>query len=161
MKFVLLFVVFAACSATPDAAPRTVPALPTRSGLVPMEVEGHTVFVALAADEASRGRGLADRTTLAADEGMLFVYPAAGQRSFWMLGCRIALDIAFLDDQGGVLNVVTLPAPAPGLSSAQLPLAASLKPARFVLELPAGTFARWGLDAGARCILPALPESVR
>ena len=121
-----------------------------------MRVEDHLVHVLVASDEASRGRGLAGHSVLAADEGMLFVYPEAAPRSFWMQGCLLALDIVFLDAQARVLNVVTLPPPAVGTTAEKLPTARSVMPARYVLELPAGTFARLGLGAGAHCTLPTL-----
>ncbi len=109
--------------------------------------------VRIARTPAERRQGLMGVTRLAADEGMLFVYATAGLRSIWMKGCAVALDVAFLDDDARVLEVATLRPPTE--TGGDVEAVRSARPARYVLEMPAGFFARHGLGEGTRVALPA------
>ena len=82
-----------------------------------------------------RSRGLLGRTGY--EGAMLFPHT----RSVHTLGMRFALDVAFLDRDLVVLDVVCLP-----------PMRAALprRRARYVLEAPAGSFERWALAVGQR-----------
>lgn len=105
---------------------------------------------------ADRRRGLGGVRHLGADEGMLFVYPDLDRRQFWMRGCLIALDIAFLGADGSVLLLETLPPP-----SGETGRAASTRsspPSAFVLEVEAGFFERNGLGVGTVVHIPAVVE---
>lgn len=117
-----------------------------------IEINGETFRFEIAADDASRTRGLGGRTSLASDEGMLFIFPDAQMRSFWMYDCLIPIDIAYLDPLGTVTAVYTMPFEPPrgenesdGEYTARLPRYSSRFPAQFVLEFPAGTIERIGL----------------
>lgn len=112
-----------------------------------------TLTVRIAATPASRRRGLQGVHALGASEGMLFVYRDDAPRRYWMRGCRLALDIAFLDAHGTVLQVDTLQPPrAAGEEPARTRRS---PPARYALETQAGFFARYGLGVGSRVHLPA------
>lgn len=122
-----------------------------------VEVGGETFTFEIAADDASRTRGLGGRTSLAADEGMLFIFPDAQMRSFWMYDCLIPIDIAYLDPLGTVTAVYTMPFEPPRAENeseadyaARLPRYPSRFPAQFVLEFPAGTIDRIGLAPMSR-----------
>ena len=47
----------------------------TRPGKHPVTIAGHKVWCMIAADNASRQRGLMYRSSLPDDEGMLFIFP--------------------------------------------------------------------------------------
>ena len=53
--------------------------------------------VELATSAAERQRGLMHRPSLAADRGMLLVYPRDGEHAIWMKNMRIALRVYWLD----------------------------------------------------------------
>ena len=117
----------------------------------------------------TRERGLMDRDELGFDGGMLFVFPVAEERVFWMCRTRIDLDIVFLDAAGVVVDIQTMPAELPCKPGetetdyeARLPRYASKAPAQFAIELQAGTAAAAGLREGDRIALdiPALNRLV-
>jgi uncharacterized membrane protein (UPF0127 family) len=110
--------------------------------------------VEVAADDVSRQRGLGGRPSLAPDSGMLFVYPRAQHRMFWMKNCLIGLDIAFVDETGRIANVATL-GPGAGLPDIELPRADSAGPVRYVVEAEAGWLARHGIAPGDEVDLSA------
>ncbi|MEK6849747.1 MAG: DUF192 domain-containing protein [Nanoarchaeota archaeon] len=71
-------------------------------------------------------------------EGMLFVFPDTAQRAFWMKNVTIPLDIIFVDETKTVNEIKENLPPCERDPCAVYP---SLKPARYVVEVPAG-FAR-------------------
>ncbi len=94
-------------------------------------------------------RGLMGRHTLAADAGMLFLFPRERPRTFWMKDCFIALDMLFADREGRVVHVQHDAPPCPSVAL-QCPTYPSEAPAAVVLELPAGTAAAHHLGVGSR-----------
>jgi len=100
---------------------------------------GETVVrVEVAASPGARARGLSGHAPLAADEGMIFIFPEAGWPSFWMKGMRFPLDIIWINDNRVVEVTADVPTPS---GSGSLPLYAPKEPADKALEVPAG-FAR-------------------
>ena len=152
--------VAAGCSSVPRAP---------EAGFVPAAIQSVNVGGVPVRAEIShrvwqRSQGLMERTALAEEEGMLFVYPREDFRSFWMMNTLIGLDIAFFDGAGRFLNVVSMdPYPDPTVDSGGR--ARSDGQARFVLEVRKGWFRRKGLvdDAGRPTRDPwlDLPEAVR
>lgn len=126
---------FSACAAAP-IAPRTDASV---------TLHGHRFNVELATTPAEQEQGLMDRTTLAPDHGMLFVFPDAQPRTFWMKNTLIPLDILFFD---AARRLVAIQADAQPCRTDPCPLYPSAVPARYVLELNAGTAARLGIRMG-------------
>jgi len=127
----------------------------------PIAVNGIKARVRLARTRSDHYGGLSGVKRLGPDEGMLFKYAEKELRRFWMKGCRVALDIAFLDDQLKILEVVTLPAPTARTTDVDMPRAVSPVPVRWVLEMPAGFFRRHGLTRGAVVSVPPGVRSAR
>ncbi len=106
-------------------------ALPTEQ----IELAHHRFTVEIADTDAARERGLMFRTHMAADHGMLFLFPSAAPRMFWMKNTLIPLDILFFDAQRQLINVS---ADTPPCKRNPCPVYASAAPAQYVLELNAG-----------------------
>ena len=106
---------------------------------------GHHFSVEIAATPAEQAHGLMDRTSMPADHGMLFVFPQAQPLTFWMKDTLIPLDMLFFDEAH---RLVTVRADVPPCQSDPCPTYASTAPARYVLELNAGTAAKLDLHKG-------------
>lgn len=122
-------------------------------------IKGHEFHLELSADDATRTRGLMDRTEIANDGGMLFVFPDSAPRSFWMKNCVVDMDIIFLDPFGRITAtdrmVVQLPqAPAESMVEYEQRMheAASVSqlPAQYVIELQSGWLDRLDLRVDDR-----------
>lgn len=118
----------------------------------------------LAADPATRERGLSGRSAIEPRGGMLFVFPDDAPRTFWMRDCKVDIDVAFLDRGGRVVAAHRMraePPRQPHESEAQylsrLRHYASRAPARFAVELRAGTLAQLGLGVGSRVDVTGIP----
>ncbi|MGA9855407.1 MAG: DUF192 domain-containing protein [Gammaproteobacteria bacterium] len=106
---------------------------------------GHRIGVEIASTDAAREHGLMNRTHLASGHGMLFVYPNAQLRYFWMKDTLISLDILFFDAQRRLINES---ADTPPCKADPCPTYASTAPAQYVLELNAGAVKRLGIKTG-------------
>jgi uncharacterized membrane protein (UPF0127 family) len=100
-------------------------------------------------------RGLMGVTELPADGGMLFRLDEwRDGDGFWMSGCVMPLDLAFLDSRGTVLARFTMPVEpmlaGEGLSEywERLPRYRSPGKPAYAIEVRAGTWERLGVEAG-------------
>lgn len=116
--------------------------------LVPLTVttpagDVHAFEVEVADTPEERGRGLMHRDELAADRGMLFVFPRRERIAMWMRNTRIPLDMLFIDHDGQVLQIHERAVP---YSEETI---ASRRRVRYVLELVGGSAERLGIGEGA------------
>jgi uncharacterized membrane protein (UPF0127 family) len=99
--------------------------------------------VQLATTSEQHATGLMFRTEMPQHEGMLFIFERPTQQCFWMKNTLIPLAVAFVADDGTIVNIAEMKAQA-------LTSHCSEKPVRYVLEMNTGWFAKKGLKAGNR-----------
>lgn len=157
MRAVLLCfgLLVAACSTQvaekPAAAATSATARHPVSGLevIPLTVtpaggQPHALKVEMARSASEQAQGLMFRTTMGADEGMLFPYDPPQTVSFWMKNTVLSLDIIFIGADHKVINVAARATP---YSEASIP---ARGPAAAVLELNAGRAQQLGIVPGTR-----------
>jgi uncharacterized membrane protein (UPF0127 family) len=111
-------------------------------------LDNTTIAAEVADTEAAREHGLSGRDNLAAGSGMLFVFPSDDQAGIWMKDMKFSIDVVWLDASGTVITVV------PDLAPETYPKAFfPARPARYVLELPAGSAAEHGIAEGSMVVL--------
>lgn len=108
-------------------------------------LNGERFTVELAETQQKQALGLMFRDSLPEDHGMLFIFPAAGMRSFWMKNTRIPLDIMYFDEE---LKLVSVAENAQPCRTRRCPAYPSEGPAKYVLELNAGKAAELGVRPG-------------
>jgi hypothetical protein len=114
--------------------PQKLPAIQLNAGFRVIQVE-----VAQTSDE--RATGLMFRQSMGANEGMLFAFEDAGTQCFWMKNTLLPLTVAFVADDGTIVNLDDM---KPQTEDSHC----SAKPVRFVLEMNKGWFAKMGLKPG-------------
>ena len=104
---------------------------------------GRTVsFVVEIADTPSkREMGLQYRRDLAADRGMIFLFPAESQQSFWMKNTPLPLDMIFINRERKIVGIVEQTVPF------SLDPRSVTAPSQFVLEINGGLAKRHGRHA--------------
>jgi uncharacterized membrane protein (UPF0127 family) len=114
--------------------------------------------VELANSPAEQAHGLMGRDHMAAGHGMLFVFRDSAPRTFWMKDTLIPLDMLFFDAGG---RLVAIQADAKPCQADPCKLYPSGVPARYVLELNAGTAARLGVRKGDVITFSGVPSGTQ
>jgi uncharacterized protein len=118
------------------AQTNAMPTIQLRAGM-------HLIQAEVAATDADRQRGLMFREKLGPQQGMVFLFDLRAVHCMWMKNTLIPLSVAFLDDDGVILNIEDM---QPQTEKSHC----AAKPARFALEMNQGWFKQRGIRAGAR-----------
>ena len=143
--------VLASCNAQDRAAPEPQPSS-THDGiafefgraLIDTEQGSVIVRVEIAENEDQHRRGLAQRSSLPDDSGMFFVFFAEGRESLATEGPLIPLSTAFIDRDGEIVSIQDGERCASDRCETDPPGAAYSA----ALQVPRGSFERWGVDGG-------------
>ncbi|HET6829618.1 MAG TPA: DUF192 domain-containing protein [Ramlibacter sp.] len=103
----------------------------------------HQIEAQLAQTHEQRMTGLMHRQDMPQHEGMLFVFEQPAMQCFWMKNTLLPLSIAFVADDGTIVNIDEM---APQTLDSHC----SARPVRYVLEMNRGWFSKRGIKAGAR-----------
>lgn len=107
----------------------------------------HQIDAQVAATPDQRMTGLMHRKEMPQHEGMLFVFETPSQQCFWMKNTLLPLAIAFVADDGTIVNIEEM-------KPQTLDSHCSHRPVRYVLEMNQGWFAKKGVKAGAKLAGP-------
>ena len=133
----LLFVLAAVSLLAPISRADAQAAMPVTelgAGMYRIEAE-------VAATQEHRMVGLMQRRSMAPNHGMLFVFTEAQRHCMWMKNTLLPLSVAFLDEEGRILNVEDMQPQTEDNHCAA-------KPARFALEMNLGWFRQKGVKPG-------------
>ena len=106
-----------------------------------------TITVEIAESENQLERGLMFRKKLAANAGMLFIFPDEQPRSFWMKNTLIDLSIGYFDRQKKLVDIQEMTATST-LMQLNLPFYPSKGPAMYALEMNKGWFKKNKIEIG-------------
>ena len=123
-------------SASAQDAPQKLPSIKLSAGM-------HVIQAELAQTPDERSTGLMFRRAMGTNDGMLFVFERAGEQCFWMKNTLLPLSIAFVADDGSVVNIESM-------KPQTLDSHCSSRPVRFVLEMNEGWFAKRGIKPGSK-----------
>jgi uncharacterized protein len=108
--------------AAPDVVPLTLPS-------------GKVLKVEVMVKDEDRAMGLMFRSSLPADQGMLFIFEQSDFHGIWMKNCKFPIDILWLDAQKAIVH---LEESVPPCKAEPCPVYQPLRKASFVVELNAG-----------------------
>jgi uncharacterized membrane protein (UPF0127 family) len=105
----------------------------------------------------SRTRGLQDRTSLPADEGMLFVFPTEDIFNFWMKDTSIALDMIWINEGHTIVDIKT---DVPPCTQEPCPIYVPSGKARYVLEVNANFAKTHELKVGDQVVINSISDRI-
>lgn len=111
--------------------------------LMELSVGMHRIEAEVAADQQNRMVGLMNRKAMAPQRGMLFVFPQQNTHCMWMRNTLIPLSVAFLDEDGIIINIENMQPQTEDNHCAKVP-------ARYALEMNLGWFAQRGIKPGTK-----------
>jgi uncharacterized membrane protein (UPF0127 family) len=121
----------------------------------PLKINGHSIRAEVANTEEGRRTGLMFRTSLAENQGMLFIYETEGRYAMWMKNTNVPLSVAFIDKNGAILNIEDM---EPQTEDSH----GSMGAAKFSLEMNQGWFKKRGIKRGDHVVgLERIPRSGR
>jgi len=120
-----------------------LPAYAQTLPVVQLSAGMHLIRAEVAADMATRSRGLMFRKSLAPNAGMVFVFDDASLHCMWMKNTYIPLSVAFVDESGVIINIEDM---APQTEDTHC----ARRPARYALEMDRGWFASRGIKPGTK-----------
>ncbi len=119
------------------------PPLPTKT----LSIGGNEWTVEVATTMMQRSCGLSGRGRLDENDGMLFVFNSPGTQNFWMKGMNFSLDMVWISDNT-VAGFAQNAAPQPGAALWSLKIYSSPSNVDKVLEVSAGTVAKYNIKVG-------------
>ena len=116
---------------------------PQQLPTVMLGITFHSIKAEVAMTPKQHEIGLMHRTSMGPNDGMIFVSERPGQQCFWMKNTLIPLSVAFIADDGTIVNLDEM-------KPETLEPHCSAKPVRYVLEMNTGWFSKRGLKAGIK-----------
>lgn len=111
------------------------------------------VALEIVESQADRNRGLMFRESLPWEQGMLFVFERPQQLSFWMRNTLIPLSIAYIAEDGTILDILDMDVEPEEVRDRPSRTYPSSGPALYALEVNQGWYAANGVQPGDRLLL--------
>lgn len=111
--------------------------------------------VEIADSPAKRELGLQYRPDLASDHGMIFLFPAQSEQTFWMKNTPIPLDMIFISRELKIVGIVEQATPF------SLDPRSVGAPSQYVLEINGGLAKRNGIRRGDSVSFEGIPSRGR
>jgi uncharacterized protein len=103
----------------------------------------HRIEAEVAASDQNRQVGLMNRKAMPQQRGMLFVFTQNNTHCMWMRNTLMPLSVAFIDDEGYIINIEDMQPQTEDNHCAR-------QPARYALEMNLGWFAQRGIKPGVK-----------
>jgi uncharacterized membrane protein (UPF0127 family) len=134
------------CGATlAQGQPAPLPVIKLTAGI-------HLIEAEVADNPARRAQGLMYRERMAVQHGMVFVFDEKGVQCMWMRNTLIALSVAFIAEDGSIVNIEDMKPRTEESHCAK-------RPVRYALEMNQGWFAARGIKPGFK--IGGLPAAGR
>ncbi len=133
-RSIMVSLLFAATLSVEAQQYTTMPVLELFAGM-------HRIEAEVAATPNSRASGLMQRKVMAMQHGMLFIFPVVARHCMWMRNTYLPLSVAFLDEQGSIINIEDM---QPQTDDSHC----AARPARYALEMNLDWFKNRSLETG-------------
>lgn len=120
-----------------DSSQTKVDVLPTGR----VKIDGVVFNVLVADTKPARIQGLSGRSSLGERQGMLFVFDENDQQGIWMKDMKFPIDIVWISENFRIVDIKRDATP-----ESYPEVFTNVRPARYVLELPAGSIDTFSLN---------------
>ena len=120
----------------------SLPIIELKTGIYRIQAE-------VASTQQARQVGLMNRTSMPTDSGMLFIFDQKATHCFWMSNTKIPLAIAFLTDDGKIVNIEEMQAETLNNHCPKVPV-------RYALEMNRQWFSQRAIGPGS--LIQGLPR---
>ncbi len=120
----------------------SLPIVELKTGIYRIQAE-------VASTQQARQIGLMNRTFMPTDSGMLFIFDQKATHCFWMSNTKIPLSIAFLADDGKIVNIEEMQAETLNNHCPKAPI-------RYALEMNRQWFSQRAIGLGS--VIQGLPR---
>ncbi len=124
-------------------------ALSSALPVIDLKIDKNIIKAEVASTQTSQQLGLMYRKSMPEQNGMLFVFEQKAGHCFWMKNTLLPLAIAFIDDDGKIVNIEEM---KPQSEDNHCPL----KPIRYALEMNANWFEKRQIKPGK--LVEGLPK---
>jgi uncharacterized membrane protein (UPF0127 family) len=141
LPFFLMLLFAAGCNDTDEK----------QDNITTLEIGDKTIQIEIAESPQEWELGLSYRDTLAQDHGILFVFPNERRRVFWMRGCNFDIDLAYIESNGTVSEIITMkkePLNTPPESLTTYPSQSTT--IKYALEMIGGWFEDHNIEVNAK-----------
>jgi len=124
-------------------------ASPTEFRVIQLSAGIHLIRAEVAMEPNERERGLMFRKAMGDNQGMVFLFDEPAVQCMWMRNTLIPLSVAFIGNDGRIINVEDMAAQTETNHCAA-------RPARYALEMNLGWFKKHGVAVGTA--ISGLPQ---
>lgn len=110
---------------------------------IPLNIGLYVIKAEVASTPAEREQGLMFREQMAPNEGMVFLFEGPASVCMWMKNTLIPLSVAFIDDDGKIVNIEDMQPQTTDSHCAK-------KQIRYALEMNRGWFKQKNIKAGSK-----------
>ncbi len=115
---------------------------PVKFRTIPLNIGLHVIKAEAAVTPAQREQGLMHREKMGPNEGMVFLFEEPMTVCMWMKNTLIPLSVAFIDEQGKIMNIADM-------QPHSLDSHCGNKPVKYALEMNQGWFKQKNIKPGA------------
>ena len=140
-----IFIGLVVLTANPSLAQNintNLPVIELKTGIYRIQAE-------VASSPQARQVGLMNRTSMPTDSGMLFIFDQKATHCFWMSNTKIPLAIAFIADDGKIVNIEEMQAETLNNHCPKAPI-------RYALEMNRQWFSQRAIGPGS--VIQGLPR---
>ena len=117
--------------------------------VIELKTSIYRIQAELASTQQARQVGLMNRTSMPTDSGMLFIFDQKATHCFWMSNTKIPLAIAFIADDGKIVNIEEMQAETLNNHCPKAPI-------RYALEMNRQWFSQRAIGPGS--VIQGLPR---
>jgi uncharacterized membrane protein (UPF0127 family) len=118
--------------------------------IIELKASIYRIQAEVASTQQARQVGLMNRTSMPTDSGMLFIFDQKATHCFWMSNTKIPLAIAFIADDGKIVNIEEMQAETLNNHCPKAPI-------RYALEMNRQWFSQRAIGPGS--LIQGLPRN--